>query len=108
MSSTGPMTRATRPLTAAESVVVSSTVAVMVSLSIGLGSISERVRATHDLADLLGDAGLACLVRQARVLLDEVLGVVGRGLHGLLSCGELGSSRLQQAVVDAAVEVLRQ
>src|SRR5690606_17753198 len=103
MSSTGPMTRATRPVTAAESVVVSSTVAVMVSLSIGVGGLGQRVSATHDLADFLGDAGLAGLVRQSGVLLDEVLRVVGRGLHGLLEGSQLGSGRLQQTGVDAAV-----
>ena len=53
-----------------------------------------------DLADLLGDLGLADLVGLARQPLGQVVGVVGRGLHRPLAGGELGRRRLQQAVVD--------
>src|SRR3954452_1553969 len=79
MSTTGPMTRAMRPvLPWPDWVWVSSTVAVM-SLThsglLGSGSfgggvgVGQGVHAADDLADLLGDAGLACLVGDLAVLL---------------------------------------
>src|SRR4051794_23396094 len=129
-STTGPITRATLPVAPPEPVsLVSSTVAVM-SLSLtallpgclccvgkrvqsptsvlseprplsGLClGVGQRVHATDDLADLLGDAGLTGLVGNPGVLLDELVRVVGRGLHGLLPGGQLGSSRLEQCVED--------
>src|ERR1700712_943616 len=107
-STTGPITRAIRP-TAVEppSVLVSSTVAVMFfSLTPGLG-VGERVHATDNLADFLGNTRLAGLVGGPRVLLDQFVGVVRGGLHRLLTSGELGGRRLQQREEDAALDVLR-
>src|SRR3954447_16359083 len=127
MSTTGPMTRAIRPVLPAPEVVwVSSTVAVIAShslcsrsgvsrLAIGGGrlvgrgvGVGERVDATDDLADLLGDAGLAGLVGDPGVLLDQLFGVVGRRLHRLLAGGQLGRGGLQQGEEDATLDVLRQ
>src|SRR5690348_3078143 len=97
MSTTGPMTRATRPVPPALWVSgVSVTVAVM--CVVPLRSVfrcssdacgGERVGAADDLADLLGDLGLAGLVGQPGVEADEVLGVVRRRLHRALSGGLL-------------------
>ena len=78
------------------------------SHSLAGGRVGQRVDATDDLADFLGDAGLAGLVGDSGVLLDELVGVVGRGLHRLLPGGELGGGRLQQGEVDPALDVLRQ
>lgn len=52
-STTGPVTRATRPT-------LVSTVCAVISLFPRCG-VSQRVRATDDLADFLGDLGLARL-----------------------------------------------
>src|SRR4051794_17118036 len=112
-STIGPITRAIRPTLRAPVVVVSSAVAVMVSTSLvpslacGVG-VGERVHATDDLADLLGDTGLARLVGHPGVLLDELLGIVRRRLHRLLPRGQLGGRRLQQGEEDATGAVLRQ
>src|SRR3954453_7298021 len=106
------MTRAMRPvLPAPDRVLVSSTVAVMsltqLTLMVLRGSfggsvgVGQRVHAADDLADLLGDAGLAGLVGDLGVLLDELFGVVGRGLHRLLPGRQLGRRGLEQGVEDA-------
>src|SRR4051795_981348 len=124
MSTTGPMTRAIRPPAPSPApVFFSSTVAVMslnslrlawtrglglVRLLAGSVGVGERVHATDDLADLLGDARLPGLVGDAGVLLDELLGVVRRGLHRLLPSGELGGRGLEQREEDAALDVLGQ
>src|SRR4249919_1146363 len=116
-STTGPITRATRPVAPPDPVsLVSSTVAVMVFSSVSrtgplLGlclGVGQRIHAADDLADLLGDAGLTGLVGHPGVLLDELVRVVGRRLHRLLPGGELGGRRLQQRVEDPALDVLRQ
>src|SRR4051812_14915275 len=84
-STTGPITRATRPTAPPLcSDRVSLIVAVIFSASLaGWGGsfaggvrIGERVHAADDLADLLGDAGPAGLVSDPGVLLDQLLGVV--------------------------------
>src|SRR6476469_7027962 len=103
-STTGPMMREIRPVPpGAAASVFSVTVAVMVSLSLALG---QRAGATDDFADLLGDLGLAGLVRQAGVLLDELLGVVRGRLHRPLAGGELGRGGLEHAVEEPGVDVL--
>src|SRR4051794_6241138 len=121
MSTTGPMTRAIRPPVLSVVSVVSSAVAVMSLSSLRFGvqclrggsvaggvRVGERVDATDDLADLLGDARLASLVGDAGVLLDELFGVVGGGLHGALARRKLGGGGLQQGEEDPALHVLRQ
>src|SRR5204862_8187195 len=107
-----PITRATRPAAWPVSFFSSVAVAVMsVSHSLtgsffGSVGVGERVHATDDLADLLGDAGLTGLVGDAGVLLDELLGVVRRRLHRLLPSGELRGRGLEQREEDAALDVL--
>src|SRR4051794_13413559 len=91
-STTGPITRAIRPVEPVPVSLVSSTVAVISPLPL-LGfclCIGKRVHAADDLADLLGDTGLAGLVGHPCELLDELVGVVGRRLHRLLPRRELG------------------
>src|SRR6478735_906089 len=109
-STTGPMMREMRPTPpgAVVSAVFSETVAVIWSLSTFSTGVGEGVGAAHDLADLLGDLGLASLVGQPGVLLDELFGVVRGRLHGPLTRGQLGRGSLQEAVVDARPDVLGQ
>src|SRR5919112_6895725 len=108
MSTTGPITRAMRP-TPVEPVVVavSSIVVLIASLTPGL-SVGEGVDATDNLADFLGNTGLSGLVGDAGVLLDELVGVVGRGLHRLLAGGHLRGGRLEQGEEEPALDVLRE
>src|SRR5690349_15184072 len=99
-STTGPVTRATRPTTA---VSVFSAVRLMASsLSCGLFARRQSVGAADDLGDLLRDLGLASIVAQAGVVGDELVGVVAGGLHRLLRRGVLRSRRLKECVEDAA------
>src|SRR4051794_41940575 len=95
------MTRATRPPDPLSALVVSVSLMVAVmslilrhswSLVAG-GRVGERVDATDDLADLLGNTGLAGLVGDSGVLLDELGGVVGRGLHRALAGGPARGGR---------------
>src|SRR3546814_5827314 len=89
MSTTGPVTRATRPTT-----VVFSAVRLMASsLSLGLLARRQSVGAADDLGDLLRDLGLARVVAQAGVVGDELVGVVAGRLHRLLRRGVLGRRR---------------
>src|SRR3954449_383426 len=115
-STTGPITRATRPTAPPLCSDRVSLIVAVISLTHSLvgGSfaggvrIGERVHAADDLADLLGDAGLAGLVGDPGVLLDQLLGVVRGGLHRLLPSRQLGGRGLQQREVDAALDVLRE
>src|SRR6478609_1930057 len=105
MSTTGPVTRATRPT----AVAVFSAVRLMASsLSYGLFARRQSVGAADDLGDLLRDLGLASVVAQARVVGDELVRVVARRLHRLLCRGVLGSRRLEEGVEYAALDVHRQ
>src|SRR3954468_13459206 len=106
-STTGPITRATRPVPGAPVSEVVSATAVMSSLTPG-GGIGQRVGAADNLADLLGDLSLAGRIGLDRVALDELGGVVGRRLHRPPARGQLGRRRLQQGVVDPALDVARQ
>src|SRR3954453_22568878 len=116
MSTTGPMTLAIRPPVPSVAVLFSSAVAVMslnsltvrrwlFGRSVGVG---QGVDAADDLADFLGDARLPGLVGDTGVLLDQLFGVVGRGLHRPLPCGQLGGRGLEQREEDPALDVLGQ
>src|SRR6478752_4914522 len=114
MSTTGPVTRATRPTTEVFSAVA---VGVIVFFSFGGSSESagdgsaarrKRVGAADDLGDLLGDLRLTRIVAQAGVVGDELVGVVAGRLHRLLRRGVLGGRRLEKGVEDAALDVDRQ
>src|SRR3954447_2386560 len=114
MSTTGPMTRTIRPTAPFCPVVVSSFRVTVISTHLfasvvrcGVG-VGERVDASDDLADFLGDAGLAGLVGNAGVLLDQLFGVVGRRLHRPLAGSELRGGRLEQGEEDPRLDVLRQ
>src|SRR3712207_5629309 len=123
-STTGPVTRTTRPAPACVCEVVersSVTVICAVSCSCGLsrearkwgGSVvraggHEGVGAADDLADLLGDLRLAGLVGLPGEVLGQLLGVVGRGLHGAPAGGRLGGRGLQHRRVDPGGDVLGQ
>src|SRR5580700_4324099 len=110
-STTGPMTRATRPVPSGASSPpaseVFSTVAVMSSLfpCDGLG---QRVGSADDLAYFLGDLGLPGLVGLAGKPLEQVVGVVGGRLHGPAAGRDLRRGRLEQRDVDAALHIPRQ
>src|SRR2546426_7246631 len=72
MSTTGPVIWMTRP------------VAGVVAVAMGdspPGSASARLSAGRDLDHLAGDVGLANLVVRQRVVLDELVGIVGRVAH---------------------------
>src|SRR5699024_6684454 len=113
MSTTPPMTREIRPMVP-WTWGVSETVAVMFSFSSALftvrGSVAgaggrKSVDTADDLGDLLGDFRLSGRVGQAGVRLDEVVGVVRRGLHRLLTRGLLGRRSAQESRLDASVDV---
>src|SRR3712207_626352 len=88
-STTGPITRDTRPtppLVAASGFFSATAVLIVFFLSVGgRGGLGERRSTTHDLGNLLGDLGLAGLVGLAGEPLDQLLCVVGGGLHRLLA-----------------------
>src|SRR6478752_859854 len=68
----------------------------------------QRFGATDDLHDLGGDGVLASPVHHPRVALDELLGVVGGGLHGPLAGGLLGGGGVEEGGVDAGLDVAGQ
>src|SRR5918993_631107 len=108
MSTTGPVTRAMRPTAPATGAAAAGAVAVSVmflSLRKGLLGGRQCVSAAHDLGNLLGDLGLARVVRKARVVGDELVGIVARRLHRLLRGCVLGRRGLEHRVVDAALDV---
>src|SRR5690625_1179802 len=106
-STTGPVTRAIRPVAVAPASAVPSTVAVTFLLTSGAGT-SERVGAADNLTDLVGDLGLTRLVGQTGQVLGEFLGVVRGGLHRGPPGRLLGGGRLQEGEVDPVDHVLRQ
>src|SRR5918994_5718651 len=112
-STTGPITRDTRPTPPAGAVsgLVSATAVLMWSLSVlfgGGGGLGQRAGPTDDLGNLLGDLGLPGLVGLPGQPLDQLLCVVGGRLHRLLSAGQLRGRRLQQAELNPAGHVERQ
>src|SRR6478735_2085345 len=99
MSTTGPVTRAMRPTPAGCAVEAWASAVAVVMIVISLVGRSfgraQRVRAADDLGDLLSDLRLTGVVRKTRVVGDELVGVVARGLHRLLRCCVLGRGGLQ-------------
>src|SRR5215470_15260873 len=95
-STTGPITRTTRP--------VAFLVAAVMSLITSCGC-GECVGAADDLADLLGDLGLAGLVHLAGEASDQLVGVVGRRLHGAPAGGRLRGRGFQQRREQSRVDV---
>src|SRR5579863_3326692 len=90
-STTGPMIRATRPVTPAGAASVAALWVAVVMTSLTFGDrFGQRVGAADDLADFLGDLGLPGLVGFPGEGLDQVVGVVGRRLHGTPPGGDLG------------------
>src|SRR5580704_18018441 len=90
-STTGPVTRATRPVVSAASPLAAefSTVAVICSSLIRCVRAGQRVGAADDLADFLGDLGLPCVVRLTGQRLDQIVRVVGGRLHRAPARGQL-------------------
>src|SRR6266545_422838 len=80
MSTTGPITRTTRPLPFPSSSAISSIPSR--SSRLVAGGRAERLGRAHDVHDLRGDLGLTGLVRHARQHLGQLLRVLGGGLHG--------------------------
>src|SRR3954447_10546985 len=121
-STTGPVTRTTRPVAASVGEVDGrSSVTVMCSALlpcrclayvwgrsvVGAGR-HERIGAADDLADLLGDLGLAGLVGLPREVLGQLLGVVGGRPHRPAPGRGLRGGRLEHRRVDPGGDVLRQ
>src|SRR3954471_3899627 len=109
MSTTGPVTRAMRPTPpgCAVEAWASAVAVVMISISL-VGRLlcrAQRVGSADDLGDLLGDLRLTGVVGEARVVGDELVGVVARRLHRLLRGRVLRRRRLQHGVEDAALDV---
>src|SRR5690606_14040818 len=96
-STTGPVTRATRPTPV-------STACAVISLFPRCG-VRQRFRATDDLADFLGDLRLASLVHLLRELLDQLVGVVRGRLHGPAPRRLLRRRRLKQRREDPRLDV---
>ena len=69
---------------------------------------AQGLGAADDLHDLGGDRVLAGPVHDAAELGDELLGVVGGGLHGSLLGGEEGGRALEQGGVQAGLGVAGQ
>src|SRR4051794_25053946 len=122
-STTGPVTRTTRPAAVVCELVERSSVTVISSalLPLGLGGSccgtcgsvagvrqDQRVGAADDLADLLGDLGLAGLVGLPGEVLRELFGVVRRGLHRPAPGSGFRGGRLEHRRVDPGGDVLRQ
>src|SRR3954454_15881821 len=133
-STTGPVTRTTRPAAAVCWVLGRSSVTVICTALLPWGWVvsrpevfppaargaaggrrsvvgagrHERVGAADDLADLLGDLVLAGLVGLPGEVLRQLLGVVRRRLHRAAPGRRLRRCRLQHRRVDARRDVLRQ
>src|SRR5215203_3545164 len=99
-STTGPITRDTRPTPpAGASDFLSSTVAVMARPSLlgGGGGFGQSTRSADDLGNLLGDFCLPGLISFPSQAFDQLLGVVRGRLHRLLPTGEFRCRGLQEA-----------
>src|SRR5271155_3399611 len=113
-STTGPVIRTTRPLVSVlleffDFSVCLVVAAISSSLLMGLFSgIGERVCATDDFADFLGDLGLPFTVGLESQGFDEIVGVVARRLHCPLTRCQLGRSGLEQRRIHAGRQVARQ
>src|SRR5580658_9924887 len=105
-STTGPITRATRPVPSPAACVSAACSAVaMMVFSLTPGRIGQRVRAADDLAYFLGNLGLPGLVGVPRELFEQVVGIVGRRLHGPPPGGDLGRRRIEQGLEDPALDI---
>src|SRR6266545_1022486 len=105
-STTGPITRTTRPLPFPSSSAISSIPSR--SSQLVAGSRTQRLGRAHDVHDLRGDLGLARLVGHACQHLGQLLRVLGRGLHGPSPVRVLRSGRLEQRGIDLRDHVLGQ
>src|SRR5262245_7521042 len=105
-STTGPITRTTRPPACARSPAGSAMLVQPPGASVlGAGG-RQRFRPPDDLHDLGRDLVLPRAVRLSRQDLDELLRVVGRGLHRPPSRGVLRRGRLEHRGVDLRDDVL--
>src|SRR5262245_53043380 len=105
-STTGPITRITRPCDRPPP--FSSVISRLPSVGSLAGSRAQCFGAADDLHDLGGDLRLPGLVRPPRVHLDQLLGVLGRRAHRPAPGGVLGRRRLQQRVVHPGLHVSRE
>src|SRR5690606_10440017 len=69
---------------------------------------SDRGGAAHDLGNFLGDRRLAGLVVDQLQVVDQLVGVVGGGLHRHHARGMLGGDVLQHRLVHQRLDVARQ
>src|SRR5215469_3155027 len=107
-STTGPVTRATwpvRPAPTGPPPAAFSTVAVIVTSLALCERLGQRVGTADDLADFLGDLGLAGLVGFKGELIEKLVGVVGRRLHRPPPCRDLRCRAFKQRVIDPVLHV---
>src|SRR5690606_35029472 len=131
-STTGPMTRTTRPAAPPVRLVLSCVTAAVIgvgslrvwlrpgragwygpfaqaaALLVAVRARRQRVHAADDLADFLRDLGLTDRVGLALQDAGEFVGVVGGRLHCGAPSRRLGCRCLEQRRVDTRVDVLRQ
>src|SRR3954466_8363352 len=107
-STTGPITRTTRPVPPCAVDDCSVAVAVMRhSLSV-LSFLGQGFGAADDFHDFLGDLRLPGGVGVTGELLDELVRVVGGRLHRPLPGGLLARRRIEHGREDARLDVARQ
>src|SRR6516164_2144856 len=96
-STTGPVTRATWPVrpTWPPSAAFSTVAVIVTSLAL-CERLGQRVGTADDLADFLGDLGLAGLVGFKGELIEQLVGVVGGRLHRPPPCRDLRCRAFQQ------------
>src|ERR1700677_2135065 len=71
-------------------------------------NLSHHRGSRGDLQNLVGNGGLPRLVVGEGQVLDQLLGVVSRALHGDHACAVLGGARFQHLLVQAEVDVVGQ
>src|SRR5215469_6857595 len=107
-STTGPITRATRPVPSPAACPAAACSAVAVMISLTPDRLGERVRTADNLADFLGNLGLPRLVGVSGELLEQFVGVVSGRLHRPPPRRDLGGRRVDQRVEHPAFHVPRQ
>src|SRR4051812_16354722 len=98
MSTTGPVIWMTSPVAGGAAVAMGFQLPPVSRASAGVG-------AGRDLDHLSGNVGLADLVVGERQVLDEVLGVLGRVLHGDHPAGFLAGLRLEDGLEEPRGDV---
>src|SRR5690349_5514092 len=102
------MTRTTRPVALSLEAAWVSFSKRVVMLSVVRSGRREGIGSADDLADFLGDLGLAGLVGKSGVGTDQLGGVVAGRLHRAPACRRLRGGGLEQRREDPRADVTRQ